>query len=173
MNQIYYGGFWRRTLAFSIDKLILFLIYMILIVTGNLFSGMGFPFSLSMDISTTMTGTFFLSYYGMNILLSMVYFTYFHGTISQTPGKKLLGLKVIQKTGEPMTLGVAFLRWVGYVISGLIFNLGFIWVAFDSKKRGWHDMIAATYVIRINRGPVYHNNYNPNENFLDKRNIQL
>jgi uncharacterized RDD family membrane protein YckC len=173
MNQIYYGGFWRRTLAFSIDKLILFLIYMILIVTGNLFSGMGFPFSLSMDISTTMTGTFFLSYYGMNILFNMIYFTYFHGTIGQTPGKKLFGLKVIQKTGEPMTLGVAFLRWVGYVISGLIFNLGFIWVAFDSKKRGWHDMIAATYVIRINRGPVYQNNYNPNENFLDKRNIQL
>ena len=160
MNQIYYGGFWIRTLAFSIDKLILFLIYMILIVIRNLFLGLGFPFSLSMDIPRTMTGTFFLSYYGTNILLNMVYFTYFHGTIGQTPGKKLFGLKVIQKTGEPMTLGVAFLRWVGYVISGLIFNLGFIWVAFDSKKRGWHDMIAATYVIKLNRGPAYNNNYN-------------
>ena len=157
MNQIHYGGFWQRTLAFLIDKFILFLISMILIFTGALLLGLGFPFSLFMDVSTTATGTFFISYYGTSILLNMVYFTYFHGTIGQTPGKMLLGLKVIQKTGEPMTLGIAFLRWVGYIISGLIFNLGFVWVAFDSKKRGWHDMIAATNVIRINCEPTRNN----------------
>ncbi len=157
MNQIHYGGFWHRTLAFMIDKFILFLISMILIFTGVLFLGLGFPFSLSMNVSTTTTSTFFISYYGTSILLNMVYFTYFHGTIGQTPGKMLLGLKVIQNTGEPMTLGIAFLRWVGYIISGLIFNLGFVWVAFDSKKRGWHDMIAATNVIRITREPTRNN----------------
>jgi uncharacterized RDD family membrane protein YckC len=78
----------------------------------------------------------------------MVYFTYFHGATGQTPGKMALGLKVIQNTGAPMTFGVAFLRWVGYIISGIILDLGFAWIAFDRKKRGWHDMIAATYVVR-------------------------
>ena len=33
------------------------------------------------------------------------------------------------------------------VISGLIFSLGFIWVAFDGKRQGWHDKLAGTYVI--------------------------
>jgi len=39
---------------------------------------------------------------------------------------------------------------VGYLISALIFYLGFIWIAFDRKKQGWHDKIAGTCVIKIN-----------------------
>ena len=157
MNQLYYGGFWRRAAAFLIDKFILHLIFMILFFASAPFLGLGSPSSFLTNASTVMTGTFFISYYGASMLLDMVYFTYFLGTIGQTPGKMLFGLKVIQKTGEPMTLGIAFLRWVGYIISGLVFNLGFIWIAFDSKKRGWHDMIAATCVIRINREPTRDN----------------
>ncbi|MBW2651381.1 MAG: RDD family protein [Deltaproteobacteria bacterium] len=38
--------------------------------------------------------------------------------------------------------------WVGYIISKLPFFLGFIWVAFDGRKQGWHDKIAGTYVIK-------------------------
>jgi uncharacterized RDD family membrane protein YckC len=30
----------------------------------------------------------------------------------------------------------------------LVFFLGFIWVAFDKRKQGWHDKIAGTVVIR-------------------------
>jgi uncharacterized RDD family membrane protein YckC len=149
MNHTHYGGFWRRTIAFLIDKLVLSLTSMILLFIAALFLGLGFPFDLSVNISEVITGTFILSYYGTTIFLNMVYFTYFHGTTGQTPGKKILGLKVIQKTGDEMTLGLAFLRWVGYIISGLVFNLGFLWVAFDRKKQGWHDKIAATYVINL------------------------
>jgi len=149
MNHTHYGGFWRRTIAFLIDKVALSLISMILLFIASLFLGLGFPFDLSINISEVITGTFLLSYYGTTIFLNMLYFTYFHGTTGQTPGKKILGLKVIQKTGNEMTLGLAFLRWVGYIISGLVFNLGFLWVAFDRKKQGWHDKIAATYVINL------------------------
>jgi hypothetical protein len=37
---------------------------------------------------------------------------------------------------------------VGYLISGPLFCLGFLWIAFDGRKQGWHDKIAATLVIR-------------------------
>jgi hypothetical protein len=47
-----------------------------------------------------------------------------------------------------MTPGIAFLRCVGYLISGPVLCLGFLWIAFDGKKQGWHDKIAATLVIR-------------------------
>ncbi|MBN2516262.1 MAG: RDD family protein [Deltaproteobacteria bacterium] len=149
MNHTHYGGFWRRMIAFLIDKFVLSLISMILVFIASLFLGLGFPFDLSINISEVITGTFILSYYGTTIFLNMVYFTYFHGTTGQTPGKKIIGLKVIQKTGDEMTLGLAFLRWVGYIVSGLVFNLGFLWVAFDRKKQGWHDKIASTYVINL------------------------
>ncbi|HKI85113.1 MAG TPA: RDD family protein, partial [Thermoanaerobaculia bacterium] len=37
-------------------------------------------------------------------------------------------------------------RLVGYFVSGLIFGLGFLMIAFEASKRGLHDMIAGTYV---------------------------
>ncbi len=144
MDSTRYGGFWRRAIAFLIDKIILFFISITLIVIGSLILDIG----MSLDLESMTTGPFLISYYGTTTLLNMVYFTYFHGSVGQTPGKMILGLRVIQKTGDPMTYGVAFLRWAGYIISGLIFDLGFIWIAFDGRKRGWHDMIAATYVVR-------------------------
>jgi uncharacterized RDD family membrane protein YckC len=48
-----------------------------------------------------------------------------------------------------LTLGKLFLRYFGYIISGVFASLGFIWVAIDKKRRGWHDLIAKTYVIHI------------------------
>jgi uncharacterized RDD family membrane protein YckC len=34
------------------------------------------------------------------------------------------------------------------VISGVALDIGFIWVAFDPRKQGWHDKIASTFVVR-------------------------
>ncbi|HEU20687.1 MAG TPA: RDD family protein [Deltaproteobacteria bacterium] len=154
MHNVRYGGFWRRAIAFVIDKAILFFISVPLIVIGSLILDTG----LSFDPESLMTGPFLIAYYGTTILLNMVYFTYFHGSIGQTPGKMMLGLRVVPMTGDQMTFGIAFLRWVGYIISELIVNLGFIWIAFDGRKRGWHDMIAATYVIRTPRQNANYDN---------------
>ena len=66
-----------------------------------------------------------------------------------TPGKRLLRLKVLdEKSGENLTVGQAILRYIGYFPSTLVFFLGFIWIAFDSKKQGWHDKIAKSVVVR-------------------------
>jgi uncharacterized RDD family membrane protein YckC len=139
-----YGGFWRRATAITVDKFILF--FLSLILLGAAYTILGFSFF-------TVTPTIFMmpfivSYYLTNVTLNMLYFTYFHGTTGQTPGKKMFGLKVVQTTGETLTPGLAFLRWVGYLVSGIFFYLGFIWVAFDERKQGWHDKIAGTVVIR-------------------------
>jgi uncharacterized RDD family membrane protein YckC len=45
---------------------------------------------------------------------------------------------------------MAVLRFIGYFVSSLVFDLGFIWVAFEPRKRGWHDMIAGTVIIHVN-----------------------
>jgi len=67
----------------------------------------------------------------------------------QTFGKLMLGIQVVASDGEPLMLGKALLRYVGYLISGICASLGFIWVAVDHKRRGWHDLLAGTYVISI------------------------
>jgi uncharacterized RDD family membrane protein YckC len=79
--------------------------------------------------------------------MMIAYFTYFHGTTGRTPGKMLLGLQVLSADGTSISYSIAFLRAVGYLVSGALFNIGFIWAAFDKKKQGWHDKMADTVVI--------------------------
>jgi uncharacterized RDD family membrane protein YckC len=39
------------------------------------------------------------------------------------------------------------LRYIGYFVSIFTLFVGFFWVAFDQKKKGWHDHIAGTIVV--------------------------
>jgi uncharacterized RDD family membrane protein YckC len=67
-----------------------------------------------------------------------------------TIGQKALGLRVVRAIdGGPITGGTAVVRLVGMFVSAWVFYLGLIWVAFDSRKRGWHDMMADTFVIHV------------------------
>lgn len=152
MTEKRYGGFLRRLFAFLVDMAILCFVSLILLLIGLLALGLRddamsrVPAS-SMDL-THGIGIFVLLYIIACFLSGMTYYTWFHGISGKTPGKMLLGLRVIQASGDPMTLGIAFLRWAGYLISAPALFLGFIWIAFDGRKQGWHDKIAATVVIR-------------------------
>ncbi len=66
-----------------------------------------------------------------------------------TLGKKAFGLKVVTgPAGKPPGFGRALLRMtIGYWISSFLY-LGFIWIAFDPYRQGWHDKLAGTYVIK-------------------------
>ena len=164
MTDRRYGGFWQRLFAFLIDKVILYFVSLILFLIGLLALGlrgdmMGRVLASPADLTHEM-GIFALLYLTASLLAGMTYFTWFHGIEGRTPGKMLLGLRVIQASGDPMTPGIAFLRWVGYLISGPVLCLGFLWIAFDGRKQGWHDKIAATLVIRErgeSNGDAYRN----------------
>jgi uncharacterized RDD family membrane protein YckC len=61
-----------------------------------------------------------------------------------------LRIQVVRTDGTPMTYGRAFLREVlGKFVSGIVLGIGYLVVAFDRDKQGWHDKIAKTYVIRL------------------------
>ncbi|MGA3208917.1 MAG: RDD family protein [Syntrophales bacterium] len=170
MAEDSYGGFWRRAMAFSIDKIILFFTSLFILFIGMLALSISFLShyrDMLPERFEEMSITFVLVYLLMTVFISMFYFTYFHGAAGQTPGKMIFGLKVVQSKGEQVTFGLAFLRWVGYIISAVVFYFGFVWIAFDAKKQGWHDKIAETVVIRIRNvvdGPAYE----PDEKGLDK-----
>lgn len=86
-------------------------------------------------------------------ILSLVYYVGYWSTSGQTLGKTMLGLKVVDRTGSPPATGKAVLRYLGYLISAAIFSLGFVWIAFDQKRQGWHDKIAGTYVVEVGTEP--------------------
>lgn len=65
-----------------------------------------------------------------------------------TPGKLALGLKVVDaRTGGQPATGRLVLRFLCYLVSALPLYLGFLWIAVDRRKQGWHDKIAGTVVI--------------------------
>ncbi len=66
----------------------------------------------------------------------------------QTPGKKLVGVRVLRLTGEPITWWFAFERAGGYAAGFATGLLGFAQVYWDPNRQGIHDKIAGTVVIR-------------------------
>jgi uncharacterized RDD family membrane protein YckC len=83
---------------------------------------------------------------GLLLLLSLAYFVYFTGFSGQTIGKMALKIRVISNRNGRVSFPMAFLRWIGYLISAGILFLGFLWITFDNEARGWHDKIAGTRV---------------------------
>jgi len=64
-----------------------------------------------------------------------------------TIGQRLLKLRVVDATtGANISMGKAFLRYVGLIIAAIPCYLGLLWVIWDPRKQGWHDKIAGTVV---------------------------
>ncbi len=65
-----------------------------------------------------------------------------------TIGDIICKLQVIRADGKPVDWSTAVVRSLSCFLSVMAIGLGFIWIAFDQQKQGWHDMIAGTLVVR-------------------------
>ena len=81
---------------------------------------------------------------------------YFTGMLllmkGQTPGKRLLGRRVIRLDGRPITAWIAFERFGGYAASAAIGLLGFAQMLWDRNRQALHDKAVETVVIREQGG---------------------
>jgi uncharacterized RDD family membrane protein YckC len=94
--------------------------------------------------------------YGLGLLVSVAYFTFFEGSASgQTVGKRIVDIRVIDyASGGSIGYGRALLRQVGRIVSGLACLLGYLWMLWDKEKQTWHDKIANTVVVPVEYYPV-------------------
>jgi uncharacterized RDD family membrane protein YckC len=69
-----------------------------------------------------------------------------------TIGGIIFSLKVVRHDGRPMDWATAVVRSLACFLSLFFLFLGFIWIAFDPEKQGWHDKIAGTVVVRLPKG---------------------
>lgn len=81
------------------------------------------------------------------LLFIPAYFVIFWVLVGATPGKQILGLKVIRTQAKPLSWGRAIVRYIGYFISAIVFFLGYLWVFVDVRRQGWHDKLADTFVV--------------------------
>ncbi|MGH7137906.1 MAG: RDD family protein [Pirellulales bacterium] len=85
----------------------------------------------------------------LSFVVYIVYCALTEGSAMQaTVGKRLLGLRVTDDNGRQLTMARSFGRNFAKIISYLPLGLGFIWAIWSKRKRGWHDMIAKTLVIK-------------------------
>ena len=125
--QFHYVGFWMRFVAVIIDTLIVFVVHLIkyMILPGLLLETL------------------------ISLALGFLYFAYFESSPSQgTPGKILLGLKVIDLQGNRLSFQKATIRYLGKIVSFLILGIGFIMAGFTQKKQALHDFISGTFVVK-------------------------
>ena len=83
------------------------------------------------------------------LIIGLAYFAGMWTWRGTTVGGIVLKLKVIRTDGRPLTFVVALVRGLAAAFSVVVLFLGFLWIAWDKDKQGWHDKIAGTEVVRL------------------------
>ncbi|MBZ0300351.1 MAG: RDD family protein [Anaerolineae bacterium] len=87
---------------------------------------------------------------GISFVVGLAYYWYFlTRQQGQTPGKKVMNIRVIKTDGSALSDTDAILRYIGYYINSFVIMIGWIWAFFDRNNQGWHDKIAQTYVVQV------------------------
>lgn len=139
----HYAGFVSRLVAFAIDIAIVVILLIVggwLIQTVNSFFQLDLPFELPPILLAVIAGI-------SAFLVSASYYIFFWTLTGQTPGKLLLGLRVVGMKNDQITLWQGIRRYIGYYISALALYAGYWWVLIDNRRQGWHDKLASTYVV--------------------------
>lgn len=140
-SNVEYGGFWIRFVAWILDQMILSF------STGFLFGSYLLGGGTFSNPGGGAQGEFSL----LLIVIVIFYFVGFWSWKQATPGKMALGLVVVDaETGQPASPVKYVLRYLGYIVSAVVILIGYIWVAFNPRKQGWHDLIAGTVVVKKN-----------------------
>lgn len=137
-QNMQYVGFWIRVWASLIDTILLsaVIIPLLLLLYGSE--------HLASGVTLTGTSNLLISY-----VLPAIGVLAFWSARHATPGKMVFGAKIVDaRTGGAPSFRQHLIRYVGYFISTFFLCIGFLWIAFDPKKQGWHDKLAGTVVIR-------------------------
>ncbi len=120
-----YASFGKRLAAYLID-------WAIIGVAGSLFL---FAFG-------------YYLYVGAGWLLGALYFILMEGGgWNATLGKRALGIVVTDLNGSGISYGTAAVRYLGKMVSSVIFGIGYLMAAFTKNNQALHDKMAATLVL--------------------------
>jgi uncharacterized RDD family membrane protein YckC len=130
-----YAGFWIRAVAFIIDAIILAAVFLAI--------------AFFLTTSYEETGPARMAAILQSVISILYLAAFWASPLQATLGQKICGLRVVDEFG---CIRISFMRGIGralaLVLSGLLFGIGYLMVAFTERKRGLHDMIAGTCVVK-------------------------
>ena len=150
--QTSYAGFWIRFIARFVDGLILGIPLTIILFIFIAISGVAFTATSSdqnaQNATAGVASGAFLLFYVIALVAIAGYQIYFWGTSGQTIAMRMFHLRVVDaNTGAPIGIGRAVVRWLMSLVNSWACYIGWIWVAFDARKQGWHDKVANSVVL--------------------------
>lgn len=135
-----YAGFWKRFAAAIIDYVILVALSALVgWVAGNFYGATaGAPDEKTAEAIGSVVG----------VIVWWIYYASLESSARQaTPGKRALGIKVVDQQGGRISFGRATGRHFAKFVSGLILMIGYLMAGFTAKKQALHDMMAGCLVV--------------------------
>ena len=139
-----YVGLATRAIAFTVDAAVIDLVAVVVGIGASLIlSLLHIPGDLKAVLAVIGGAAF--------ILWSVGYFVVFWSTTGQTPGARLMQIRVQSGDGAPLKPRRALLRCVGVLLAALPLFAGFVRILFDPRRRGFQDRLAGTVVVEAPR----------------------
>lgn len=131
------AGFWIRATARLLDGFLLTAVEIPVTFVGLMFWGIG-PLAEAIGFVT-----------GLNVVFGAFYFVFCHGQWGQTIGKMVFKIKVVTVEGLPLSMKTSVIRYVCEALSALTLGIGYLMAGVRSDKRGLHDLVGKTRVVRL------------------------
>lgn len=133
------ASFGRRAAAYIVDNILLYVIQIALWIPAGVTAE-----SSSEDVFTAVSCASSI----LSVLLYLWYYIFLQARSGQTPGKKLMGIRVVSADGGPVSRGRYLVRLIGYWVDGLLLGIGFLLALVDENAQALHDKLSSTYVVR-------------------------
>ena len=152
-GSVWVAGLWRRAAAGLVDLLVVIPAALAAVWLAVRLAGLSLPRTIGAKLDTWVDlilagDPSVLGAAGLAGVVVAIYLLAFHVLHARTLGMRLLGLRIIDVYGEPPSALRSLARTAGYFVSAATGGLGFLWIGFDREKRGLHDWLAGTYVIK-------------------------
>lgn len=157
MKEVRHAGFWVRFVASFLDTIFLALpvgVVIYFLSGGDWFDFAQYQKNITMAMNANLHAldnqpkpsfTWELIFEISVLVVTIIFWEKWRGA---TPGKKLVNIKIVDaKTLQDIDNKQAITRSFGYIVSTLLFLIGFLMVAFRVDKKGLHDLLAGTVVI--------------------------
>jgi uncharacterized RDD family membrane protein YckC len=135
-----YQGVVTRGIAFALDAAVINLAALVVAIGAALILSV---LSLPESFDPTLTALGGLAF----AVWTVAYFTVFWSSTGQTPGNRVMEIRVTTLEDGRLRPRRALLRFCALVLAALPLFLGFLPILLTERRRGLHDMIARTVVV--------------------------
>lgn len=135
-----YEGLVTRSIAFGIDAALIDLIAIVVAaIVALALSVLTIPGEVKTALKVAGGALF--------VVWSVGYFVTFWSTTGQTPGNRLLRIRVCRADGGVLRPRRALLRFAALILAAIPLFAGLLLILTDGRRRGLHDILAGSVVV--------------------------